>query len=286
MRKKKIIIFILSILVILGVCCWRLIFVEKGEVIQDVNYKSENLIIHIAKQGTNKKLVILGSGYSMSLDENNQVVEHDPLMIWPSVNQYDTDTTVMSIFYPFKSEGLEVAGKELSDFINSNLTQYDEITLIGHSKCGVCFANASKWVSREVNVVTISAPFAGTPITNQEKFLSEINWIMGNIYKLIFSNHRVDQDIMIGSEFIQNADYSGLKMHNSINIISTCPESSVNPLELFLMYMDSKGINGDGIVPEESQGLSFEEVEEMRIKATHATSLDKGIRLIKDTLDI
>lgn len=285
MHKKKIIIFVLSILVILGTCCWRLIFVENGEIIQGVNYRSKNLIIHTAKQGSGKKLVILGSGYSMSINENNQVVNHDPLMILPSIKQYGEDTTVMSIFFPFESEGLEAAGKELSDFINFNLNEYDEITLIGHSKCGVCFANASRWISRKVNVVTISAAFTGTPIANQEKFLSEVNWIMGNIYKLIFSNHCVDRDIMIDSEFIQNADYSGLKKHNSINIISTCPDESINPLELFLMYLDSNGIDGDGIVPEESQELSFEEVEEKRIEATHATSLEEGIRLVKEDID-
>ena len=94
-------------LAIIGTCICRSVFVRKGQLIPNVNYKSKNLLIHIPKQGGKRRLVILGSGYSMSVDQNNRVIHHDPLMILPSLKQYEDGTTVMSIFYPFESEGLE-----------------------------------------------------------------------------------------------------------------------------------------------------------------------------------
>lgn len=90
-------------------------------------------------------------------------------MILPNIN-FQEDLTIMSIFYPFESRGLENAGKELSYFIDSVMQDYDNITLIGHSKCGVCFANAAKWIKcKNLKIVTISAPFLGTIMANKEE---------------------------------------------------------------------------------------------------------------------
>lgn len=285
MKRKKIIIFTaILIMIIGGIVLLRNIFVVKGETLENVVYKSENLIIHVAKEGEeeSKRLVILGSGYSLSIDEENRIESHDPLMIFPSMKQYSKGTTVMSIYYPFQSRGLEEAGRELSNFINSELNEYDEITLIGHSKCGVCFANASKWIDRKVAIVTISAPFYGTPSADEKLISEKLNFIERVAYSMIFSNHNVDKDIMPNSRFMKRVDYSGLENHWHINVVSTCPQKTFNPIEILLKYMDKRvEIFGDGIVPKESQEKSFPNTTSREIKATHATSLEKGIEVIK-----
>lgn len=281
-KRKKIIIFTLILLMFMGGrILLRCIFVTKGEILKNVEYKSNNLIVHTAKQGEKENLVILGSGYSLSINEQKQIVNHDPLMIFPSMKEYQEDTTVMSIFYPFECEGLEESGKELSDFINSKIEEYNEIILIGHSKCGVCFANAAKRINPKVNIVTISAPFAGTPVADRKAMLKKCNWLEGKIFEFIFSNHEVDKDIRPNSEFIKNADYSGLEYHRNINIISTCPQKISNPLDMILVYVDKKGVSGDGIVPKASQKLLIEGTIQEEFEATHATSLEKSMEIIK-----
>lgn len=280
--KKKIIIFILAIIILGIAIMWRMIFVCNGDILKNVLYKSNNIIIQQVQEG-NRNLVVLGSGYSLSIDEQNKIVNHDPFMILP--NTEFQEETVMSIFYPLESKGLEDAGKELSYFINSVMPDYDSMTLIGHSKCGVCFANMAKWIEcKNVNVVTISAPFQGTPIADKELMFERLTWFEERIYTLIFSNHNVDKDIIPNSNFLQNADYSGLQNCTHINIVSKCPKKSGSPLDMILKYLDEKGkINGDGIVPEISQqSVFYSNTISKDIEAIHATSLEIGVRIVKE----
>ena len=204
-------------------------------------------------------------------------------MILPNIEFQEE--TVMSVFYPFESEGLEDAGKELSNFINSVMQDFDSITLIGHSKCGVCFANAVRWIEcKNITIVTFSTPFQGTPMADQKAMFEKLNWFEERMYTLIFGNHNVDKDITQNSNFLQNADYSGLENCTHINIISECPEKSSNFLDVVLTYLNEKGeINGDGIVPKTSQkSISYSNTIEKEIEATHATSLEIGVEIVKE----
>ncbi len=283
MKRRKINIFVLTVIGILTAIIEiiRKTFVVKGQTIDNIEYKSENLIIHVNKQGGKKNLVIIGSGYSLSIDENNKVIKHDLFLSLYNAKGYSKNTTVMSIFYPFESKGLQQAGKELSDFINSKLKEYEEITLIGHSKCGVCFANAAKWIERKINIVTVSASFYGTPVADKEKIEATLKGLQKKVALIIFGNHNVDKDIMINSKFMRVANYSALENHNHINVMSTCPKKSFNPIDLLLMYVDKKGVNGDGIAPFVSQKLKFKSTTTVIIEKTHAHSLSKAIGIIK-----
>lgn len=275
--RKKIIIFIFTALVLIIIVFWRTIFVCNGKHIDDVVYKSPNLIIQEIQNG-DKNLIIIGSGYSLSLDNKNKIIHHDPFMIFPDVDF--PNVTIMSVFYPFESSGLEDSGKELSNFINSISQNYDSITLIGHSKCGVCFANAAKWIDFDnLEIITISTPFYGTHFVNKKEVFQKSNLFEKFIYSLAFSNHAVDKDIIPNSTFIQNADYSGLEKCKHINIISECPKDSKALSDIFFNYIDTRlQICGDGIVPKESQLFSYPNTIEISIKATHATSFKIGTK--------
>lgn len=164
--REKIIIFIFITIVLILVIFLRTVFVRNGKLLENVVYKSSNLIIQKIRTG-NRNLIIIGSGYSLSIDNNNRITDHDPFMIFRNIGI--KNATIMSIFYPLEASGLEESGKELSNFINSISKDYDNITLIGHSKCGVCFANATKWIAFDnLEIITISAPFYGTPFVNKK----------------------------------------------------------------------------------------------------------------------
>lgn len=119
--------------------------------LRNVIFKTKNIIIQEVRKSTNstcKTCIIMGSGYSLSVDDNNNVIHKDPLFFPPSGNDYG-DYTVLSLFYPFECEGLSIAAEELANYINFNMPQYDNIILHGHSKCGSCFIKATKWLKRK-----------------------------------------------------------------------------------------------------------------------------------------
>lgn len=67
-HEKKIIIFILATIIVGITIFLRIIFVCNGEILENVLYKNENIIIQQVQDG-NRNLIILGSGYSVSIDE-------------------------------------------------------------------------------------------------------------------------------------------------------------------------------------------------------------------------
>ena len=258
-----------------------------GQKLERVKHRSKNLIIHLPVYDSNHDtLVILGSGHSLSIDANNVVVKHDPLMFWPDlrdIKKFNSD--IANIYYPFECEGLEQAGIELAKYINS--TKYSKVFFIGHSKCGVCFCNAAKYMNnkdKKLVFISISAPFKGTPTTDIPTFTKNFGIVVRTIYKLIFSNHKVDQDIQINSKFIKNADFTGLTNNTHLNIISIIPSKKLlNPVDMFLKYVDYKAkILGDGIVSKSSQeaGCIDGTTKTVVIEATHAGSLKEGIKKI------
>lgn len=91
--------------------------------LRNVIFKTKNIIIQEVRKSTNsdcKTCIIMGSGYSLSVDEENNVIHKDPLFFPPSGNVYG-DYTVLSLFYPFECEGLSVAAKELANYIDTNM---------------------------------------------------------------------------------------------------------------------------------------------------------------------
>lgn len=252
--------------------------------LRNVIYKTENIVLQEVRKSSSKTCIIMWSGYSLSVNENNKVIYKDPLLFPPKGKQYG-DYTVLSLFYTFECKGLDISGKELANYINNNMNQYDNIILHGHSKCGSCFVNLAKWLEREVAIVSVSAPLNnfGTPIANKKVFDSRLNFIEKIFFHKIFSNHNVDKDLCENSEFLTNLNMHYLHKHRYQIVVSVCGKFTLNPVQLFLTWVDkAKGINGDGIIPKCSQIPKDESF--IQISATHADSMDKTIQIVKDFL--
>lgn len=256
--------------------------------LRNVIYRTENIVLQEVRKSSSKTCIIMGSGYSVSVDANNKVTHKDPLFFPPSGKKYG-DYTVLSLFYTFECKGLNEAGKDLADYINNNMNEYDNIILHGHSKCGSCFVNLAKWLNREVSIVSVSAPLNkyGTPITDRALFDTKLNWIERKIFHKIFSDHNVDRDLMENSEFLTNLDLHYLDKHRHKIVVSGCGcnprKFTFNPVALFLTWLDeTKGIYGDGIIPIYSQ-IPKNKVF-TQIIATHVDSMDKSIKFVEDFL--
>lgn len=251
-------------------------FVRKGDLLENVVLSTQNIIINVEQVGNGKEVVIVGTGYSLSIDSSNRITQCDPFMQWPDLTIFRSDITIMTIYFPFECKGLKEAGKEICKFANQIL---GEKIFVLHSKCGICIALTCRMLKGRADIVTISTPFQGTIVADKKKVLKKLNWLERKIYSLVFSDHKVDRDIMPNSTIIQKADYSGLKSHNHINVISICPGNSKKIVDKLLCYLDAKlSIRGDGIVSEESQKMIG--IRTIRITSTHASSFLEGIEKV------
>lgn len=257
--------------------------VSNGDHLENVAKRTSNIVIQRMAIGSTEQCVILGAGHSLSVDKNNFVSHHDPGMSLPDTRAFK-HSTVFSLYFTFESSGLESSSRDLADFINSCLNSYDKIILIGHSKCGVCFANCTHLIeNQKVTLITVSAPYKGTIIADKSAFEKDINWFVRKIYEKIFSNHNVDKDIAPNSDFIRN-------MHRRVNCKYINIVSSISKItdcrsivDFFLYILNNyKKIDGDGIVPKDSQDNHFYCKNQYEITASHASSLQKSLKFLDD----
>ena len=137
------------------------------------------------------------------------------------------------LYYTFECTGLNEAARDLANFIATNELGED-IWLIGHSKCGVCFYKAIEYISTylirsKIYLVTISAPFNGTIMASNrfKKIPKRMNFLLNFVHGLLFSDHAVDKDISPHSEFLSSLPCESyvLRVCTHYNICSTLVET-------------------------------------------------------------
>ncbi len=258
-------------------------FVFNGQKMRGIVHKTSNVVIQMIQKGTSRdRCFIIGSGYTLNVDEENRVVWHDPAMIQMDYSMPE-DVTVFTYYYTYECEGLDSAAQEISEFINNNLLgKYERLFLVGHSKCGLCLYDVTKYLNELVTLVTISTPFKGTIIADYKAVEKKVkSKILMWMYKKIFSNHNVDLDIIPGSEFLQNLKEPRCIEH--INIMSTLKGKWIflNPIDLFLLMVGKVlGFEGDGVVAYSSQMAKTD--KQITIKCSHAGSLKAGLSIIEE----
>lgn len=253
---------------------------KSNDILPNIVYKTKNIIIQKIKDGSDKKCIIIGKGNSLSVNDNDEIVSHDPGMKAYEVD-FDTTATVYTFYFTFECSCLSISSMEIANFINNLSSSYNEIYLIGHSKCGPCLYKTAELCNRKVNLITISVPFHGTKVADKTMMEKELKYrLLINKYNKIFSNHNVDKGIAPNSEFIKNFTFS--KLENHINITASIDNLAAceDLMDLFL-YMFNKlmKINGDGIVPLNSQTLN--DVKTVHISSSHDKALKLGISKIK-----
>ncbi len=256
-------------------------FVFKNQVMDGIVYNTNNVVIQKVQEGKNhKRCYIIGNGHSLSVDKNYVITKHDPAMQQFKL-KISKDITIYAFYFTFECIGMEESSREIAIFVNSLYNKYEQIFLIGHSKCGLCLYNASHYCRNVITLVTISTPFKGSIIADK-KAMDKIlkSRILKTVYNAIFSNHNVDKDIIPNSQFIQNLQSASYKEH--INIISSLKKisSCKDFMDLLLLFWDKiLQINGDGIVPHDSQIINS--TRTIEISCSHANSLIRGLDIIE-----
>ena len=256
-------------------------------------YDLDVLIVRLNKGKEGAPVVFYGDGHSVNLDPKGSVTWSDPLYKpLKTIHGYQ-DCTVYAVYFPTTTRGLSEAAMKLAGFINTKVPATAEVVLHGHSKCGCCFINAAQWITRCCTIVSVSAPLQGTPIADLGKFSAKLNPIVRFVYLKIFSDHKVDKDICPGSDFINGLGLKPAIERHDLHIVTSRCGFTFNPVDWVLCLVDKVlGINGDGIVPLDSQypiGVRFtkrarlprmDRVHFHQLVASHATSLRSSLRFI------
>ena len=261
-------------------------FVKNGDFVKNVVFKTEQVIIQQTQQGTtNRRCYIVGNGNSMTLNDNNYVIEHDPLMSY-FVPKVSKKYSAYVFYYTFNAD-LISAGKDIATFFDTLSAEYNQNFLVGHSKCSITLytTTATYKYPQKINLVTVSPPALGTPIANKEYVHSILRRkFLIKLYDNIFSDHRVDRDIMPGSKAIQILTKMTLTSNTvHINIKSKFRTifSCRNPLDLLLYWLDKKlGLEGDGMVPFSSQDFKNAPLTK-EFHCSHLCSLNKTLHYLE-----
>lgn len=254
-------------------------------------------IVQVSEGNPSAPIVIVGNGNSVSFDPNGHVACHDPLH-YPrhtTLGEYG-NCTVYDAYFPQNCDGLYEAAKQIADFVN-NLPADRKVVLNGHSKCGCCFIMAAAHIQRSCSIVSVSSPLRGTPVADLEEFQEKLSSrLLKWLYLSIFSDHRVDRDIIPGSDFLSKLAGILPQVNNRhhLNLVVSKCAFSFNPLDFALWLLDKwMGIDGDGIVPYTSQfpeGTLVPEFSEKPneingiryyyLSKSHATSLKGSLKRI------
>lgn len=253
--------------------------VERGTKIKMMEFVSRNILLcRIQQKIDTDTLFIICDGMSMSVNEHNIITDKDPFLTIPDEKEYlnRLDGDVVAMYFTFSCKGLEKAGRDLAGYIEdcANL-KYKNIILIGHSKAGVCFANAARWFKSKVCIMCVSAPFRGNILADKEEMEKRLSEKSYKIYMKYFNNHLVDREIIPMSDFLRNADFSGITKHHCINIVSKIKKvRSIQDWGCKYIGKIAGLEESDGIVECSSQ-LAIKSAINLYLDASHATSMKR-----------
>ena len=256
-------------------------FVHNGEKFNGVVHKTPNVVVQKIQEGTERDCCfVIGSGYTIDLNEKNRVTWHDPAMIEQKYGM-KKDISVYTFFYTYECSGLEQAAKEIAEFVNTLFKKYKRIYLVGHSKCGLCLCRTTEYLNGYVTLVTISTPFNGTIVADQRAVEKQVkSRVLMWMYRKIFSNHNVDKDIIPGSDFLKKLNDPVCEEH--INLMSKLNRKKIyfSLIDFFLLFVDKAlELEGDGVVPISSQQTMSD--KQVTMDCSHAESLKMGLGIME-----
>lgn len=257
-----------------------------GDHFEMVVQKDKNVIIQqISGRRDARRVVIIGNGHSIELDDKDNVIWADPGMRRFTPKFKQKDVAIYTFYFVRKVANLEDSAKELADFVSS-ISGSQEVILVGHSKSGICVERVCGYSRRRVDVcIAVSAPHKGTIAASDFAFSRTLgDGVIAKIYRKAFSDHQVDRDILPFNMVGKNTERP-VNCIKHINVVSVLDaRKSVHPVDLGSMILDNMAsTEGDGIVSEKSQRVRWTD-KEVRLYASHARSLNKALKYVEANL--
>ncbi len=130
-------------------------------ILQNVVYKSTNLIIQQLQKGSNNIAVVVGNGNYAHIKNNGQITTSHS----PKIN-YGIDCSIYALYYP-EIVDRNIAIQELAIWINNDLKFVRKIILHGYSQYALDFLTAHHWLNKwsqlRLHIVAVSAPVKNIP---------------------------------------------------------------------------------------------------------------------------
>ena len=282
----------LALTIIALVCgnfIWRCIFQCSGYYMNNILYKSSNIIIQKLKEGRAKTLIVMGNGWNVSLNDNDRVTKHDPIFMIPKKELKlliggNADYEVLTAYFPFECEGIDQSARELADYLNHNYCDY-KIILLGHSKSAAQFAQTLNYLEKDVKdvkLIFVSPAFGG--VISDEEVMSNLGLFDRIIYRLIFVPHKVNEDITKNSYFLTKvADFSKISKYEAYLVRSRINRKPFDLINNYLLHLDRKLlILGDGIIGYNEQYCDADWTQKLCVEASHNNSMALAIQKLKD----
>lgn len=136
---------------------------ENSNMLQQIQKGNNNIARQLQEEANNNIAIIVGNGYSFSVDENNNVTFTNH----PKKIRGYRNCTIFAIYLNQTCEGMDVAERELADFINIKLKLYRKIILHGYADDGLRFLRLyheqlDRWSKLKTHVVSVSASMKDT----------------------------------------------------------------------------------------------------------------------------
>lgn len=217
---------------------------------QPIVYDGRNFILTLVKKGKpGETYLIISNGWTIK-DPFSQPVRDEFSNAWVLGLYYKLSNP--DILQPrrkrvkkllkrhkefFGCEGLYEAGKELEQLVREKMS-FKQVLLVGHTKSANMFLNSVEY-GPNVDIIAICPMFEGNLATIPEmlkKYFGKLSPIACNI----LTEHIVDRDISVGSNYLKKANYSGVRPEKVTVVISSLDEriwhswkDTVNPANIF-----------------------------------------------------
>lgn len=188
---------------------------------QPVVYNGRNFILTLVKKGIEgEPIVIINNGWTIKDPFSGPIKPSyqncwifglyyklsDPRLLEPKRGRIKRLWKKHSEY--FGCRGLLDSGKELERLVKDQLS-WENVILVGFTKSATMILNHVSW-PENVTIDAICPIFKGTYSVMPEVMEKHLHWFW-HLISWIYSGHLADDDIAVGAEYLENADYSGLK---------------------------------------------------------------------------
>lgn len=216
---------------------------------QPVVYNGRNFILTLVKEGKKgEPIVIINNGWTIK-DPFSKPVRpsyknawilglyyklSDPKLLEPKRGRIKKLWKENPEYFGCK--GLMDSGKELEKLVVKQMS-WDKVIIVGFTKSATMILNNVSW-SKNVTINAICPIFKGTYSTIPKTMKKHMH-IFWKLVEWILSEHIVDEDISVGSDYLEYADYSKLestkvyiKMSSLDNNVSSTLKEKIQPVNV------------------------------------------------------